>query len=239
MPAAAARVANNPAEGAMSATVDYLVKQAAIILNASTGTGSGDASTIGPIDDPKKYPYSFLANFTLDADAEVCSVACLTEGYPLLKDFVTSSAALADEAVIVPAAGGGRVYQVLNVKVDGVDARRKATSYIKRLQSDSLSRTAIGKYYDIEGGQIIRHNGTSAVCKVVRFGKGPAPQAPDELNNATVSCLLSMATPKMDTWVGMAGYFAREWAMRAQMIRGGEIVIPPVVAYQAMEKGAA
>jgi hypothetical protein len=223
----------------VSATVDYLVKQAAIILNASTGSGSGDASTIGAIDDPKKYPYTFLSNFALDADAEVCSLACTVDGYALLKDFVAASGALADEATITPASGGGHVYQILNVKVDGVDARRKPTSYIKRLQSDVLSRTSIPKYYNIEGAQIIRHNGTSAICKVVRFAKGAAPQAPDPLNNATVSCLLSMATPKMDIWVHMASYFAQQWAQRAQMIRSGEITIPPVVAYQEMEKGAA
>jgi hypothetical protein len=222
----------------VSATADYLVKQAAIILNASTGSGAGDSSTIGAIDDPKKYPYAFLSNFALDADAEVCALAASVDGYPLLKDFITVTGALADEATITPASGGGHVYQILNVKVDGVDARRKPTTYIKRLQSDVLSRTAIPKYYDIQGGQIIRHNGTSAVCKVVRFAKGAAPQAPDPLNNATVSCLLSMATPKMDIWVSMAGYFAQQWALRAQMIRGGAITIPPVVAYQAMEKGA-
>jgi len=222
----------------MSATVDYLVKQAAVILNASTGAGSGDASTIGAIDDPKKFPYAFLANFALDADAEVCMTLGQSDGNPLLQSLTTISGALADNAIITPASGGGVVYQVLNVQVDSTDAIRRPATYFKRLASDPLSRTSIGKYYDIEGGRIIRHNGTSAVCKIVRFAQGAAPQAPDELTNATVACLLSMCTPKMDTWIQMASYFAQQWVMRAQMIRAGEVQIPPVVAYQQMERVA-
>lgn len=193
----------------MSTTIDYLVKQAAMVLNASTGTGSGDSSTIGAIDDPKKFAYSFLSNFALDADAENCRLICATEGHPLQKGFIGDSTALADGAVIA-ASGGGEVYQVVNVKVDGTDARRKPVSYFKRLASDPLSRTTIGKYYDIEGGNVLRHNGTSAVCKLVRFLMSIAPQAPDSLRNATVSCLLSMATPKMGVDVEMASYFAQQ-----------------------------
>lgn len=222
----------------MSATVDYLVKQAAVILNASTGAGSGDSSTISALDDVKKYPWSFLSGFALDADSEVNMVLCQTLNHPLLKNFITVTGALADEATITAASGGGTVYQVLDVKVDGVDARRKPVTYFKRLASDPLSRTSIGKYYDLQGGNIIRHNGTSAVCKVVRFAKGASPQAPDELTNADVACLLSMAAPKMDTWISMASYFAQQWAIRQQMIQSGRVDIPPVVAFQRMEEKA-
>jgi hypothetical protein len=222
----------------MSATVDYLVKQAAIILNASTGTGAGDASTIGAIDDPKKFPYAFLSNAANDADAEVCMLLGQSDDNPLQQSLVASTGALADNSTIVPS-GGGIVYRVLNVQVDSVDARRKPVTYLKRLASDPLSRTSIGKYYDIQGGRIIRHNGTSAVCKVIRFLKGVSPQAPDELTNATIACLLSMVTPKMDTWISMASYFAQQWAMRQQMIRAGEVQIPPVIAYQMIDQQVA
>jgi hypothetical protein len=221
----------------VSATKDYLVKQAAIILNAATGTGAGDASVIGAIDDPKKYPFAFLGNFAIDSDAEVCMAVCQTTGHPLRKAFTTDSANLADGALIAPAAGGGEVYDIFNVKVDDVDARRKPVTFFKRLQpADPLNRTLIGKYYDLVDGNFIRHNGAVATAKVVRFAKGAAPQAPDSLTNASVSCLLSLATPKMDIWVSMASYFAQEWARREQMIRSGAVTIPPVVALQKMEQ---
>jgi len=215
----------------MSTTVEYLVKQAAVILNATTGIGNGDSSTIGAIDDPKKFPYSFLSNDALDSDAENCRLICSTKGHPLQKGFIVDSSALADGAVIA-ASGGGEIFAIINVKVDGSDARRKPVSYFKRLASDSLSRTTIGKYYDIEGGNILRHNGTSAVCKLVRFLMSGAPQAPDSLRHATLANMLSVCSPKMGVDVEVASYFAQQWALRAQMIQSGAITVPEVIAYQ-------
>lgn len=219
----------------MSTTKDYLVKQAAIILNASTGTGAGDASTIGAIDDPKKYPYDFLGNFAVDASNEVCRTICDTLNHPLQKPFIANSTSLADKAVIA-VSGGGEIFGLINCQVDGVDARVKPVTYIKRLQSDVLSRTTIGKYFNIEGGNVVRHNGTAAILQVVRFLPDGTIQIPDSMRNAAVACLLSMATPKMDIWVSMAGYFAQEWHVREQMIRGGRVDVSPVVAYKKMDE---
>ncbi|MGA9771667.1 MAG: hypothetical protein WBV94_21735 [Blastocatellia bacterium] len=207
----------------MSTALTDIVNPVMTIVNAST--------TYGTLDDAKKFPQGFLDAMALDSDAETCRLLCGTPGHPLQKGFITSSSALGDDSVIA-ISGGGEIFHVINVKIDGVDARRKPVSYFKRLTSDSLSRTTIGKYYDIEDNNVIRHNGTSAVLKVVRFLMSGAPQAPDSLRNASIACMLSMVSSKMGTDVEVASYFAQQWAMRAQMIRGGEIVVPPVIAYQ-------
>jgi hypothetical protein len=210
--------------------VSDVVNPAMSIINAST--------TYGTLDDPKKYPATFLSEMAVAASDEVCQMIVQTQGHPLLKDFITNSASMADGAIITAASGGGRIYDVFDVKVDGVDARRKAVTYFKRLQSDPLSRTTIPKYFDlVGGGSVIRHNGTAAVAKVVRFAKSAGTmQAPDEMLNAVLSCFISMVHPKQGEFVQVASYYAQQWAIRQQMIREGRIDIPAVVAYQEMEK---
>jgi hypothetical protein len=210
--------------------VSDVVNPGMSIINASTVYGTND--------DVKKYPPTFLSDMAVAASDDVCLTIVQTQGHPLLKDFITNSASMADDTIISAASGGGRIYDVFDVKVDGVDARRKPVTYFKRLQSDPLSRTAIGKYFDlVGGGSVIRHNGTAATAKLVRFAKNAGTmQAPDEMLNAVLSCFISMVHPKQGEFVQVASYYAQQWAIRQQMIREGRIDIPAVVQYQEMEK---
>lgn len=206
--------------------ISDIVNPGMSILNASTAYAT--------LDWAKKFPATFLNDMALAAADEVAALIC-ESGHPLKNNFITSSAALGDDTVITPATGGGTVYDVLSVKVDGVDARRKPVTYFKRLGSDPLSRTQIGKYYDLQG-LIIRHNGTSAVCKIIRFVKGATPQAPDQMLNAVISCFLSMVFVKQGEGIQAASYFAQQWMLRAQMIREGKMTVPAVAAFQDAER---
>lgn len=207
-----------------------VVNPAMSIINASTVYGSND--------DTEKYPAQFLSEMAVAASDDVCQVIVSTPGHPLLKAFITDTPSMADGATITAASGGGTIYDVFNVKVDGVDARVKPVTYLKRVQSDVLSRTTIGKYFAlVGGGSVIRHNGTAATAKVVRFAKSAGVmQAPDEMLNAVVACFISMVHPKHGEFVQVASYYAQQWAMRQQMIREGKVTISPVVAYQQMEQ---
>jgi hypothetical protein len=207
-----------------------VINPAMSIINASTVYGTND--------DTEKYPAQFLTDMAVAASDDVCQVIVNTPGHPLLKAFITDSASMGDGAVISAASGGGTIYDCFNIKVDGVDARRKAVTYFKRLQTDPLSRTTIPKYFDLVGaGSVIRHNGTAATAKVVRFAKSAGVmQAPDEMLNAVIACFISMVHPKHGEFVQVASYYAQQWAIRQQMIREGKVTIPAVVAYQQMEE---
>lgn len=212
-----------------------IIEPAKIILNAATGAGAGDTSTIGAVDDPKKFPYAFLSQLALSADAEVCDALCSSQN-PLQNAFMQTTAGIADEALVVLATY--QVYDIVSVEIDGTPGRLAPWTYIDRMRSDPLSRTAIDKMYALRN-QVIKHNGTSAVCKVIAFKKGATPQAPDGLLNACIAGLCKLASSKMGIGIEAAAHFARESAMRIQMILGGVQSVPEVSQYSQQDKAVA
>lgn len=222
----------------MATTTDYLVKQAAILLGAAKGTGTGDLSTIGAIDHESKYPFEFLERWALDGSAEIAKAICETQGHPHQASFTVNSDAIANGAVIT--AGTKTVYLVVDVRVDNTFARRKSASYIERMKTLPYSaRTQMGKYYDLLG-MTIRHNGTSAICKVVAFDPNAASiDVPDEYRGLAIAYILKMAFPYMGTDVGAAAYYAQQWSLGLQLIKSGQVAIPPLVAYQGMVEAPA
>ncbi len=205
-----------------------IVNPAIIILNAGT--------VFGTVADTKKFPAGFLDALALDASDEVCHYICAAQGHPLRNTFLQVTGALADEATV--ALAGYQVYDVVNVKVDGVPAHRAPWTYIDRMRTDGLGRTKIDKMYDLRE-QIIKHNGTSAVCNVIAFKKLATPQTPDGLLNAVISGLLKMASSKMGVNTDAAGYFAQQSNMHLSAIMSGAISVPSVTAYNKMDERAA
>jgi hypothetical protein len=198
-----------------------------VILNAGV--------VYGTVSDTKKYPAGFLDALALAADAEVCHTVCSNQN-PLQNAFLQQTGGIADEAVV--ALAGFQVYDVVHVELDGSPARLAAWTYIDRMRSDPLSRTSIDKMYALRN-QVIKHNGTSAVCRVIAFKKGATPQAPDGLLNACISGLLKMASSKMGVGIEAASYFAGESARRLQMIAGGAQSVPEVTQYGQQDKAVA
>lgn len=211
-----------------------IIEPAKIILLAASGAGTGDTSTIGAIDDPKKTPYAFLSQLAIAADAEVCHVLCSNQN-PLQNAFLQTTLGIADEAVVALATY--QVYDIVSVEIDGSPARLAPWGYIDRMRSDPLSRT-IDKMYALRN-QVIKHSGTSAICKVIAFKKGAGPQAPDGLLNACIAGLLKMASPKMGVDVEMAQHFRVISEHQLQMVAGGATSTPQVEVFSMQDKQVA
>lgn len=208
-----------------------------ILLNAATGAGSGDSSTIGAIDQVKKTPWEFLARLALAAGHEVANWVASTPGQPLRNSYLRDTAPLADEAIITIA--GFQVYEVVSIEVDGVAARKPVGgwTYIERIKTDPLSRTSIPKYFDIRE-QKLKHNGSTAVVTVIAvqdIDSSVVPAATDDVNvpdpllNAVIAVHQKMASIHGGTEVQTAEFWRGCAQAYEQMIRSGASALPPIV----------
>lgn len=211
-----------------------------IILNAATGAGTGDTSTIPVLDAYKKYPWEFLARLALASAQEVKDAIASTPGHPLRNRFLRDTAPLVDEAIITVA--GFEVYEVVSIEVDGVAARKPkgGWTYIERIKTDPLSRTSIPKYFDIRE-QKIKHNGSTAVVTVIAVatidssvvpGATDDVNLPDSLLTAAQAGMLKMITHG-GTDVQAAEHYLSISNTALQAIRAGATSTPPIVAREA------
>ena len=202
--------------------VSDIVNPGMSILNAST--------VYGTLDDPKKFPQTFLDKQAVVAADEVSDCVCLTQDHPLREEFTQNTTNIATGGIV--AVSGYTIYDVIDVKVDNVVARHAPATYIERMMNDPLGRTTHDKMYDLLGRKLI-HNGATAICRVIAFRHVEGtPQAPDQLLQAVISCFLKRVQPKAGVNIEAASFFEGQSARALQLIRTGAVSVPDAVAWQ-------